>query len=259
MEHVLIYSLAIIFFIQVLFFIFAALFKTDKVTDLAYGLTFVILSWILLITNNIFNLVNILLTLMITLWGIRLAGYLFYRILKIKKDNRFDGIRENFWKFAAFWIIQTIIIFAIMLPVIFVLNNNSNSTLSFISIIGFFIWGIGFLVESIADQQKFSFKNNPKNKNKWIDTGLWHNSRHPNYFGEILCWIGVFIYSLPLLNYLNNFTWISMISPLSIIITLLFFSGIPLLEKRADIEFGKNKKYLKYKNTTSVLIPWFKI
>jgi steroid 5-alpha reductase family enzyme len=192
---------------------------------------------------------------MITIWGLRLSGYLFYRIIKTKKDNRFDGIRNNFFKFAGFWSIQTLIIFLIMIPVIILLNNKAYIPLSTLNIIGFFIWCSGFIIEAIADQQKFSFRNNPKNKNKWIETGLWRNSRHPNYFGEILCWIGVFIYVIPVLN---NLAWISIISPISIIVTLLFFSGIPPLEKRSDKEYCKNPKYIEYKKNTSVLIPWFK-
>jgi steroid 5-alpha reductase family enzyme len=229
--------------------------KTDKVTDLAYGMTFVILSWALLIYNGVYDIMHVLLTVMVSLWGLRLAGYLFYRIIKIKKDARFDGIRESFWKFAGFWTVQTLLIFIIMLPIIMLLNVQSKIPLTLITIIGVFIWLFGFLTETIADQQKFKFRNNPKNKNKWIDSGLWYYSRHPNYFGEILCWIGVFVYILPLLS---DLAWVSILSPLSITVSLLFFSGIPPLEKKEDERYGKNKEYQKYKKTTSVLIPWFK-
>ena len=148
MEYALLLSLAIIFVIQVLFFIFASAFKTDKVTDLAYGLTFVILSWILLIYNKMFTLPNIILAIMVTFWGVRLAGYLFYRILKTKKDERFNGIRENFWKFAMFWIFQSVLIFVIMLPIAIIIpaigNINTGTNMPFenfwkASIIFFFI------------------------------------------------------------------------------------------------------------------------
>ncbi len=255
MISVLLWSLLIIFGIQILFFIFASTFKTDKVTDLAYGITFVILSWILLIYYKMFTLPNIILAIMITFWGLRLAGYLFYRILKTKKDERFNGIRENFWKFAKFWTFQSIAIFVIMLPIIFFMSTPMINTLTIFSVVGFFIWAIGFITESVADQQKFKFRNNPKNKGKWIETGLWNYSRHPNYFGEILCWIGVFVYVIPILS---AWTWMAIISPISIIVTLLFFSGIPLLEKKSDEMFGKKKEYKEYKKSTSVLIPWLK-
>jgi steroid 5-alpha reductase family enzyme len=255
MVNMLLASLLIIFGIQVLFFIFASAFKTDKVTDLAYGLTFVILSWILLVYNKTFTLTNVIIAIMVTAWGVRLAGYLFYRILKTKKDERFNGIRENFWKFAMFWTFQTLLIFIIMLPIIFLMSQDYLNALSIIGIIGFFVWALGFAMESIADAQKFAFRNNPKNKNKWIENGLWYYSRHPNYFGEILCWIGIFVYIVPILS---GISWIAILSPISIIVSLLFFSGIPLLEKKSDEVYGKNKDYKKYKKTTSVLIPWFK-
>jgi len=195
---------------------------------------------------------------MITFWGFRLAGYLFYRILKTKKDERFNGIRESFWKFAMFWTFQTILIFIIMLPIIFSMNMSgidTVNTISIISIMGFCIWAIGFITESIADSQKFSFRNNIKNKNKWIDTGLWKYSRHPNYFGEILCWIGIFVFVNPVFH---SWSFVSALSPIGIIISLLFFSGIPLLEKKDYEKYGKIKEYQRYKRTTSVLIPWFK-
>jgi steroid 5-alpha reductase family enzyme len=146
MINILLLSLLIIFGIQIVFFIFASAFKTDKVTDLAYGMTFVILSWILLIYNKMFTLTNIILAIMVTFWGVRLAGYLFYRILKTKKDERFNGIREHFWKFAMFWTFQTVLIFIIMLPIIFFMTQNPLNKISIISIIGFFIIFIRFFL-----------------------------------------------------------------------------------------------------------------
>ncbi|MGV8140985.1 MAG: DUF1295 domain-containing protein [Candidatus Woesearchaeota archaeon] len=252
--NIILLMLLIIFGIQVLFFIFAAAFKTDKVTDLAYGLTFVVIAWFLLIKNGMFDLAKIVLTAMVTIWGLRLAGYLFYRILKIGRDKRFDGIRENFWKFAGFWTVQTVVIFMVLLSTIIFLENDI-SEFGMYSIAGLAIWIVGFIIEAVSDQQKFSFINNPKNKGKWIDKGLWYYSRHPNYFGEILCWVGIFIYTIPILN---GWEWAGILSPLSIIATLLFFSGIPTVEKAADAKFGKEKGYIKYRDTTSVLIPWFK-
>ena len=115
-------------------------------------------------------------------------------------------------------------------------------------IVGAIIWIIGLIIESFADAQKFSFKK--KNKGKFIQTGLWKYSRHPNYFGEMLCWIGIYVFA-------GVWLW-GLISPLYIIALLVFVSGIPLLEKKADAIWGKNKAYQKYKKETSVLIPWFK-
>ncbi len=176
LEYNILLSIGIILLIQILFFIFAAVFKTDKVTDLAYGLTFVILAWILVLKTGTMYPTQIILAIMISLWGIRLAGYLFYRIMKIKKDERFNGIREDFKKFATFWTFQTLIIFIIMLPTILFLSSKEYIGFSATVTIGLFIWICGFVIETVADQQKFHFKSQKELKNKWIDVGLWKYS-----------------------------------------------------------------------------------
>ena len=159
-------SLLISFIVQIFFFIFAAKNKTDKVTDLSYGLSFILIAVILLIINNNFYLYQTLLVAMISLWGIRLATYLFIRILKTKKDKRFDGIREDFWKFAQFWFLQAISVWLISLPSSYLLGNQNNFSINNLGYLGFTIWALGLIIETIADWQKFSFKIQSKNKNK---------------------------------------------------------------------------------------------
>jgi steroid 5-alpha reductase family enzyme len=131
----------------------------------------------------------------------------------------------------------------------------SPRTLGLIAYLGIIIWATGLVIETIADAQKFMFNNDPEKKGRWIDEGLWHYSRHPNYFGEILCWIGIYVYA-----FYPEFEQglVGLISPLFIILLLLFISGIPLLEKASDEKWGHNHEYKKYKRTTSVLIPKFK-
>ena len=248
----IILSLIIAFGIQIFFFIFAATFKSDKVTDLSYGLSFIILSVFLLLRNNMFQILQIIITTLIVLWGLRLAGYLFIRILKIKKDARFEGMRENFVKFAGFWFFQAITVWIIMLPATFVLSSSLNLSLSVLSYIGLGIWLLGFLIETIADQQKFIFKN--KNKIGFIKTGLWRYSRYPNYFGEMTLWWGLFIMIIP---YLVGLSLLTILGPIFITFILLFVSGIPLLEKRYDKKYANDKEYQNYKKSTSKLIPWF--
>ena len=187
MIETLITALFLIFAIQIVFFILAASFRTDKFTDLSYGLTFVAAVLILFFTKSNQSLVQIITAFLITVWGLRLAGYLFVRILKTKKDTRFDKIRNDPVKFAKFWFLQAIAIFIILLPALIILNTQKTASLSFF-LTGLVIWSAGFIVESIADQQKFVFKSKAENKDKWIPTGLWKYSRHPNYFGEILIW-----------------------------------------------------------------------
>lgn len=248
----IILSLIIAFGIQIFFFIFAATFKTDNVTDLSYGLSFIILAGFFLIKNKSFQITQILVASLVFLWGFRLAGYLLIRILKIKKDKRFDGMRENFIKFAGFWFFQALTVWIISLPVVYLLSLNQNLLLNILTYVGLILWTIGFLIETIADQQKFVFKN--KNPKKFIKSGLWKYSRYPNYFGEMLLWWGLFIMVIP---YLIGLNWVTIIGPIFITFILLFVSGIPLLEKSYNKKYGNDKEYQEYKKNTSKLIPLF--
>ncbi len=248
----LITALLISFGIQIFFFLFAATFKTDKFTDLAYGISFVIIALYFLFTNNTYFPTQIAIAAAVTIWSLRLATYLFIRILKIKKDSRFDERRENLLEFAKFWLLQAISTWVIMLPTIVILSSNKSNLVAQTLITGALIWAFGFTIETIADWQKFRFKNKPENKNQWIQSGLWKYSRHPNYFGEILCWWGIFIMALP---YLQGIELLTVVSPLYITILLLFISGIPPLEKKHDEKYGGREDYQQYKEKTSVLIP----
>jgi steroid 5-alpha reductase family enzyme len=238
--------------INLLFFLLASAFKTDKFTDFTYGLTFIILALLFLLKNQTFYRYQLLLAVMVILWGVRLITYLLVRILKIKKDRRFNKIRENPLKFLQFWVFQGLAVWAIMLPSIYLLNKIESRLLSPVMVLGIIIWAFGLLIETVSDLQKFSFKNNPKNKNLWIQSGLWKYSRHPNYFGEMLCWWGIFIYTLP---YLQGLSWLTIFGPIFITFILLFVSGIPPLEKRYDKRYADNKEYQEYKERTSILIP----
>jgi steroid 5-alpha reductase family enzyme len=254
MENLFISTLLLSFLIQVLFFVYAATFITDKVTDLSYGLTFIALAFFALFTNQTFFLFQNLIVIITSLWGIRLAGYLFIRILKTKRDQRFDGIRENFWKFAQFWILQALAVWVISLPSTYLLSLTTNQNFNLPMTAGFLIWLIGLIIETIADWQKFVFKNNPKNQDNFISDGIWQYSRHPNYFGEILCWWGIIIYSV---SFQSNWSWLTIVGPIFITFLILFVSGIPTLEKKYKEKYKNNLKYKRYKNETSLLIPWF--
>ena len=114
------------------------------------------------------------------------------------------------------------------------------------------LWAFGFAIEVVADAQKNRFNANPEIKGKFISTGLWSRSRHPNYFGEIVLWVGVTIIALPVLQ---GWQWIAIISPIFVTLLLTRVSGIPLLEKKADQKWGGQEEYEEYKEKTPVLIP----
>ena len=244
-------ALLIIAVIQLLFFILAAIRQTDKFTDLAYGLTFVILANYLLLKQD-HSRVHLLIVLIVSIWGIRLASYLFIRINKIKQDARFDNIRTNYLRFGAFWLLQALSIWIISIPLIILLSKPPVLDLLALHWAGLIISAVGIIIESVADWQKYRFKNKLNNKNRWIDSGLWKYSRHPNYFGEILMWWGVFVYCVP---NLQNGELFSIISPLYVMFLLLYVTGIPTLEKRYLQRYGNNPAYQAYVARTRLLIP----
>lgn len=240
---------------NMLMFIPAFIWKTDKLTDLSYSVTFVAISAWLLATNQS-NFIATILILMIFIWAIRLGTFLYIRIRKQTKDSRFDGMREDFFKFLKFWILQGVSVWIIMMPVI-LFFQNSNTTLNISSIffvsVGFLIWLIGLLIESFADYQKYIFKQSPENKDRWISTGLWRKTRHPNYLGEITLWIGVYVFAFPFLS--DSQSAVALISPLFIFILLKFVSGVPLLEKVADARWSQNPEYTTYKSKSGIIVP----
>lgn len=254
MNQFILDALVIALVIQLIFFIFAAIRKTDVVTDLSYGLTFVLIAiWALLKTN--LELPSILLTAVITIWGVRLAGFLFMRIRKLKIDARFNGIREDFWKFARFWLLQGVSVWVIMIAAtLFYSKNVTSDSFNGLSYIPLSIALLGILIESTADQQKFKFKNDPANKGHWTDVGLYKYSRHPNYFGEMLMWWGIFGFTA---STLVGAEWLVIISPVYITALLLFVTGIPTTEKRNDQVYKGNKEYEEYKKKTGLVLPKF--
>ena len=233
-------------------FVIAYVKQTDKLTDATYGTTFILITWILYLSLPSPTLLHTIITLLVTLWGLRLITYLFVRIHKMGRDKRFDEMRQQPLKFLQFWLLQGLAVWVILLPTIHILTGVTNPTLNSISILGIIIFATGLTVEAIADWQKFQFKLDPQKKNKWTNTGLWHYARHPNYFGEMLCWWGIFIIATP---FLSGLSWLTISSPIFITILLRYVSGIPLLEKRYAQKFANNPEYRQYLSSTNLLLP----
>lgn len=232
-------------------FVPAYFYKTDKLTDLSYAITFSTLALLSLVFGGV-TIPSVVLFFMVFIWAARLGTYLFIRIRKIKKDSRFDDKRNNFTKFFAFWLLQGTTVWAVLIPSLLFFQNQVISVPS-PAYFGVLIWGFGLAFETVADIQKYRFINNPNNKGKWIESGLWKLSRHPNYFGEITLWFGVYIFTLFGLTQTQSL--IGLIGPVYISVLIGFVSGIPLLEKAADKRWGSDENYQKYKRRTSVLIP----
>jgi steroid 5-alpha reductase family enzyme len=249
----LFYLLALSILINGVFFVIAAVLRTDVFTDITYSLTFIVLTGLLVAFAPSPDVLRILTAGAVLLWGLRLGGYLFYRILHIKVDHRFDDKRDSFVKFGAFWLLQAISVWVILLPVYGILSLPKDAALPPALLVpGLIVFLAGFAIEAVADAQKYAFKSKPESKGQFMASGVWKWSRHPNYFGEMLVWWGL---ALPGVFLFRGLSLLYFIGPVYITLLLLFVSGIPLLEKEADRKWGDREDYKGYKRRTSILIP----
>jgi steroid 5-alpha reductase family enzyme len=247
----LLIALGVSLLINALMFLVAFRRRTDKLTDASYAVSFIALAFYALARGPL-TAYRFVLFALITIWAVRLGGFLLFRVWKTGRDSRFDKMRGNFWQFGKFWVSQGLAVWVILIPTLLALRQD-DAALSGIAVIGAAVWFAGFCIEATADIQKYTFSQKPANKNKWIDSGIWRLSRHPNYFGEITVWIGVYLYAASVLQMPE--LWVGLSSPLFIATLLLFISGIPILEKSADQRWGKDPDYKLYKKRTSILIP----
>lgn len=247
------YSLIFCLAFNLLMFVPAFIFKTDKLTDASYSLTFIALAVYLLTRLENGNSAQLLM-IMIVMWAMRLGSFLVFRIWNTGRDKRFDEMRNSFRKFISFWILQGLSVFAVSLAVIAFATESRGDVVG-TSLFGLAVFFGGLIIETIADLQKLQFTSKESNKGKWIDKGLWSVSRHPNYLGEMLVWIGVFAFVLPYLQGSIPYIAAALASPVYIVLLLMFVSGIPLLEKAADKKWGSDPKYVAYKKRVPALIP----
>ena len=239
------------FIIHWLLFIPAYVFKTEKFYDLTGTISYIsiVLYVLLSSTDSIINYGNIIVSCLIIMWTLRLGTFLYTRIKKAGEDKRFREIKKSFsWFFMAF----TISGMWVSICTICALTGISNGIeLTGVTYIGIVIFIIGFALEIISDNQKTNFKKIEHNKDKFITTGLWKYSRHPNYLGEIILWTGVAIISYSSLEVYQMFT---LVSPIFTYLLLVNVSGINLLEKSGEKKWGHLDSYKSYKENTPRLI-----
>ena len=248
-------SWCIIFGIQIVIFLPSFIFKTEHYFDITGGLTFILilvfLTYSLITKSDLLYSSKLIPLFLISLWAIRLSSFLFLRVKRSGKDVRFDEIKTNFFRFMIAWVLQGLWVFICLLPVIIMVSSNESTSFMFI-LPGVSLWVIGWLIEVISDIQKTRFNSNLKNKGNFISSGLWSISRHPNYFGELILWIGVTIIALPAFSGLQ---YLGCITPLFVYLLLNKISGVNLLEEIADNRWGDDSNYQKYKRKTPVFFP----
>ncbi len=245
-------SVGLAFLIQWLAFVPAFRMQTEKFYDLTGSITYISVITLALLLSTGVDARSILLWALVVIWAIRLGTFLYSRIRKAGKDDRFDEIIPSFIRFLNAWTIQGLWVTFTMAAALVVITTTNRKELDLFAIIGFLIWVLGFSIEVAADSQKSRFSANPHNKGKFIQTGLWSRSRHPNYFGEIMLWVGVAVIALPVLQ---GWQWVALISPVFVTLLITRVSGVPLLEKKAGQKWGGQADYEAYKKNTPVLIP----
>ncbi|WP_244304707.1 DUF1295 domain-containing protein [Leucobacter viscericola] len=248
------FALAVIaaFVVQWLAYIPAAIAQTDRYFDATGALTYISVTILLLVLSPGLDPRSIILGALVIVWAARLGSFLFMRNRRSGRDDRFDEIKTSKIRFLGVWTVQGLWVSLTAAAAWISITSSERAPLDWTTWVGLAIWVVGFGIEVTADLQKNRFKADPGNKGKFIQSGLWSVSRHPNYFGEILLWVGVLVIALPALQ---GWQWIALLSPVFVIVLLTRVSGIPLLEEKAQRKWGDDPEYQAYRASTSVLVP----
>jgi len=248
----ILYSAIVVFIYMTSVFGIGLLRKDNSIVDVSWGIGFIFISILTFFMNPGFTWRHILVTGLVCIWGMRLALYIYGRNKGRGEDFRYARWRKEWGKlfvwrsFFQVFMLQGVFMLFISYPVMLV-NNSEAKGFSVFDGVGAGIWLIGFLFEAVGDFQLLKFKKNPQNKGKIMTGGLWRFTRHPNYFGEVTLWWGIFLIALPLKD-----GWTAAIGPLLISFLLLRVSGVTLLEKK----YAGNQEFLEYARKTSPFFPW---
>lgn len=232
-------------------FVVSVVKKRNDVADVAWGLGFVLLAWMSFFIAPAAGARGALAGILVSVWGARLAWHIFQRNRNKPEDPRYQAWRQAWGKwvlarsYLQVYVLQGALLFLIALPVLMI-NNHAGKPWGLADLAGTAVWGIGFFFESVGDAQLARFIKNPDNRGKLMQSGLWRYSRHPNYFGEVVQWWGIWLIALAVPN-----GWITVIGPLTITLLILKVSGIPMLEKKMAL----HPDYAMYARRVSSFFP----
>ena len=246
-------SVVFAFLIQWICFVPSFLFQTEKYFDLMGSLTYVSIIIFALVMSDDLGARKLTIGIFVLLWAFRLGTFLFSRIRSAGEDSRFKVIKTNFFQFLMTWSLQGLWVCVTCGAALAAITSDKQNSLGVFFFVGSAFWLVGFFVEVLADHQKSEFNREPENSGKFIHTGLWAWSRHPNYFGEIMLWSGLAVVALPVLE---GWQHVTLISPIFVFLLLTKISGINLLERQAESRWGGDPDYQSYKRSTNVLIIW---
>jgi steroid 5-alpha reductase family enzyme len=236
-----------------LWFLISLFKRRNDVADVAWGLGFVLLAWTSFFLSGGSGTRGVLVGVLVSVWGLRLAWHIHARNRDKAEDYRYMAWRRQWgrWFYARsygqVYLLQGALLFLIALPVL-IINRSEGRTFGLLNGIGVCVWLCGFLFESVGDAELARFVKDPLNRGKILQSGLWQYTRHPNYFGEVTQWWGIWLVALGVPG-----GWFGIVGPLTITILILRVSGIPMLEKK----MAENPDFAEYKRRTSVFLPWF--
>lgn len=248
------FALAVLtaFVVQWVAFVPAYLRQTEAFFDITGTVTYVGVTAVLLALTAGRDARAGLIAALVVVWALRLGPFLFRRIRRAGKDDRFDEITPSFPRFLLVWTVQGLWVTFTAMAAWVGITSTRRADLDVLAVVGAALWAVGFALEAVADQQKSRFRADPANAGRFITSGLWSWSRHPNYLGEIILWVGVAVVAVPVLT---GWQWVALTSPVFVAVLLTRVSGIPLLEKKAEARWGGQPDYEEYTRTTPVLVP----
>ena len=254
-SYIVLNAVILAFLIQWVAYIPAYTFQTEKFYDLTGTLTYLTVVWFTYMLSNSAaepKIGNLILASLISIWAVRLGSFLFLRIHKAGEDKRFRTIKPSASQFFMTWTLQGFWVSICSMCALTAISSEVGVVVNVFFYIGFALFLIGFSIEVIADNQKNTFRSLEENKDKFIATGLWAKSRHPNYFGEIMLWTGIALIALPSLS---GTQYLTLISPVFTYILLVHISGVRMLEDMGNKKWGHLQEYKDYKDKTPRIIP----
>ncbi|MDH3470184.1 MAG: DUF1295 domain-containing protein [Acidimicrobiia bacterium] len=233
-------------------FVPSSLAKTEHYYDLTGSATYLTVVAVALLFSDELDARALIVGAMVVVWALRLGSFLFRRVRRVGQDARFDRIKADPLRFFMAWTLQGLWVLLTMACALAIITGIEREPIGWVEIAGIVVWVAGFALEVVADRQKSAFKQDPANEGRFITSGLWAWSRHPNYFGEIVLWTGIAVMALPVLS---GWRWATLISPVFVVLLLTRGSGIPILEARAEKRWGNEAEFQEYIRNTPVLVP----
>lgn len=243
-------ALTVLIYVTI-WFVIALLAKRNDVADLAWGIGFIVVTFSTLAVHGTYTPLQSLVAALVLAWGVRLAVHIGTRMVGKKEDYRYKEWRAQWGKwfvprtYAQVFLLQGLFMLAVCAPMIVLNTTDTGNTFTWNAWLGLAIWAVGFFFETVGDLQLRSFIKDP-NRNGIMTEGLWKYTRHPNYFGEVTQWWGIWIMMVHI-----PFGWLGVIGPLAITFSILKLSGIPMLERKYD----DNPEFQDYKKHTSAFFP----